>query len=425
MADLANLIGSLPPDQREALKQRLVQQGYDRIAGMRQGWTPPQWAPEMATAMLPGAGDAMAMRDSQQAGQRMVDAFRAGDYGGAAGAGLEALGHGLGALPMFPAFGAMVKAYHGSPHRFDRFSMDKIGTGEGAQAYGHGLYFAENPAIAGHYASQLGRIHAGGVPEFEGFGTLKTIEDPFDLFRLGNQSEDNAIEAARGLIKRKQQQLADISAEPNPEIRHNLELSARGIPRQIEELERLIESGAKIKKPGALYNVSLDVEPEDLLDWDAPLSQQSEKVRKAVEQSDWMKEIRRSRAAGETNWTGTYRYSDPDRISGGDLYNLAEQAFGSPESASRALAEAGIPGLRYFDAGSRPTGLASQMAQQHGREKALEIARERLAQTEKSFGISVGRERAKWQDVIDQLGRPDTRNVVMFRDDLIKIEGVE
>ena len=39
---------------------------------------------------------------------------------------------------------AGIRAYHGSPHDFDRFDMSKIGTGEGAQAYGHGLYFAEN-----------------------------------------------------------------------------------------------------------------------------------------------------------------------------------------------------------------------------------------------------------------------------------------
>jgi hypothetical protein len=29
-------------------------------------------------------------------------------------------------------------AYHGTPHEFDQFDMSKIGTGEGAQAYGHG-----------------------------------------------------------------------------------------------------------------------------------------------------------------------------------------------------------------------------------------------------------------------------------------------
>jgi len=33
------------------------------------------------------------------------------------------------------------KAYHGSPHNFERFSTSAIGTGEGAQSFGWGLYF--------------------------------------------------------------------------------------------------------------------------------------------------------------------------------------------------------------------------------------------------------------------------------------------
>src|SRR5512147_2394588 len=45
--------------------------------------------------------------------------------------------------------------YHGSPHKFDKFDASKIGTGEGAQAYGHGLYFAENPKVAKEYAINL------------------------------------------------------------------------------------------------------------------------------------------------------------------------------------------------------------------------------------------------------------------------------
>jgi hypothetical protein len=109
MSDLARILGSLPPEQREALKQRLVQQGFDRINAMR-SWTPPPQAAEMVTGMLPGAGDAMAAMDSQAAGQRMVNAFRGGDYSGAIGSGLEALGHGLGALPMVPAFMGTMKA---------------------------------------------------------------------------------------------------------------------------------------------------------------------------------------------------------------------------------------------------------------------------------------------------------------------------
>ena len=44
-----------------------------------------------------------------------------------------------------------IVAYHGSPHSFDQFDTSKIGTGEGAQAYGHGLYMAGNEAVAQSY----------------------------------------------------------------------------------------------------------------------------------------------------------------------------------------------------------------------------------------------------------------------------------
>ena len=49
-----------------------------------------------------------------------------------------------------------IKAYHGSPYDFNQFDLSKIGTGEGAQAYGHGLYFAENPDTAQVYRDMLG-----------------------------------------------------------------------------------------------------------------------------------------------------------------------------------------------------------------------------------------------------------------------------
>jgi hypothetical protein len=51
----------------------------------------------------------------------------------------------------------MVEAWHGSPHKFDKFDSSKIGTGEGAQAFGHGLYFTDKEDIARHYAEALTR----------------------------------------------------------------------------------------------------------------------------------------------------------------------------------------------------------------------------------------------------------------------------
>src|SRR5690606_5357766 len=48
-----------------------------------------------------------------------------------------------------------VSAWHGSPHLFNRFSLSSIGTGEGAQAFGWGLYFTDLESIAREYADKL------------------------------------------------------------------------------------------------------------------------------------------------------------------------------------------------------------------------------------------------------------------------------
>ena len=48
-----------------------------------------------------------------------------------------------------------IAVYHGTPHKFDAFDASKIGTGEGAQAYGHGIYVAENPEVAKGYQTRL------------------------------------------------------------------------------------------------------------------------------------------------------------------------------------------------------------------------------------------------------------------------------
>lgn len=47
------------------------------------------------------------------------------------------------------------KAYHGSPYTFDHFDLGAIGTGEGAQVHGWGLYFAQDKQIAKSYKDTL------------------------------------------------------------------------------------------------------------------------------------------------------------------------------------------------------------------------------------------------------------------------------
>lgn len=56
-----------------------------------------------------------------------------------------------------------VKGYHGSPAEFNQFSNDKIGSGEGAQAYGYGHYIAENQKVAEKYRDKLSKGTEGNL----------------------------------------------------------------------------------------------------------------------------------------------------------------------------------------------------------------------------------------------------------------------
>ena len=98
----------------------------------------------------------------------------------------EQLAMGLNANPIMGLLGTT--AYHGSPYLFDKFDINKVGTGTGVQSYGRGMYFTESPEVAKAYGSEyfdptkLQNMPKGpsGVVEF------KTIEDAMSA--LGTKS---------------------------------------------------------------------------------------------------------------------------------------------------------------------------------------------------------------------------------------------
>jgi hypothetical protein len=98
---------------------------------------------------------------------------------------------------------------------------------------------------------------------------------------------------------------------------------------------------------GRMYEVNIKANPEDFLDWDKPLSQQSEKAQKL-----WAELTGKPVNEGGRNYV-------PD---GQDLVNLGSELPGPFNPAtyqvehSKRLREAGIPGIRYLDAMSRDGG---------------------------------------------------------------------
>ncbi|MEY3895197.1 MAG: hypothetical protein RLZZ214_716, partial [Verrucomicrobiota bacterium] len=154
-------------------------------------------------------------------------------------------------------------AYHGTPHKVDKFSLDKIGTGEGAQAYGWGLYFADSKEVGEGYRQRL----SGGQWQ----GSDGTVYQPLEIREA---VEKKAKELGFGI--RAATDAADnwSSHAKGQDMSH---LAAFEAIRQV-----VVEKGIKVQQTGNLYRVELDVEDSDLLDWDKPLSEQSEKVKASL-----------------------------------------------------------------------------------------------------------------------------------------------
>ena len=243
----------------------------------------------------------------------------------------------------------VIKAYHGSPHRFSKFSMDKIGTGEGAQAYGHGLYFAESPDVAAGYQERLAMVDDGPPAFFRDASGNAIDEAPGSVWLLRGDDTRTSFEEMQKRAADKLQWAQGLK---------NKQLSGIETRKAQEAIDWLRDNPGANFAPndvrGAFYTTRLDVEPEDLLDWDAPLSQQSEKVRAAVEGR--VREYRKfSPQTMPEDPTGQqiYRTFYPQEALGDAEAKLATKPRGLEE---RKLMEAGIPGIKYLDQGSRASG---------------------------------------------------------------------
>lgn len=226
--------------------------------------------------------------------------------------------------------------YHGSPHKFDKFDSSKIGTGEGAQAYGHGLYLAESDRVAKQYADTLtdkAPRFLDGVPADQ----LSTAQrSALGMLADAGGNANAALLAAKTDMARAGGAGADFHVERYNTLRD----IARG------------KSKAVVGEP-SLYKVDLpDSAIAKMLDWDKPLSQQAPEVQQALKAAG---------IADADNWMQT-------GLRGSEVYKRAKT--GAPAKlplrqvddeifAAQRLRAAGIPGVRYLDGGSRGVGAGS------------------------------------------------------------------
>jgi len=366
-------------------------------------------------------------------------------------------------------------AFHGSGADFDEFSLEMIGTGEGAQAYGHGLYFTDSESIANFYRTAVSSPElvknipddptdvAGNLaldipftkdsdgnfqinssnPDYADFiqtlddnsvktdtmlGRDKIIYEFNDGSIIGLQKQNMAtlngkpldsvytqdVENSFGkeideitdksiemgilgeddydLMRDKVQMLiANMSQgfENMRDVETSVEMLSPGFPNMystiyeyfvkdkvdVSEISTLSDLG---QKKGRIYKVGLKPKPDELLDYDNSLSEQSDSVQEKAKEvllllypdvknpalsmrgSDLIKSIQNRVAVSRGN---IEKMSDPidadiNRI---DPNNQKSEAA----IASQIMSEAGILGIKYRAAGSRGANVTDEAAERN------------------------------------------------------------
>lgn len=261
--------------------------------------------------------------------------------------------------------------WHGSPYKFERFDPTKIGSGEGAQAYGYGHYVAESPDVAKTYRDKLtiGENYVNGE-----------LLDPYNprhyLASALDDAGGNKAEATEFLEFMSQR---GGSKSIKDTAKNALELLQKGDAPKVDY----------VKPEGALYKLDLpDEQIANMLDWDQELGKQTPQIQALAKQH------------GLTM----------DDL-GGDL--VAAMDAKRPAGAE-AMRQAGVPGIKYFDAQSRPsqnviTNRLLRLQEQFGgdAEKAVDEFMRSVHNTDK-----VKAEMRK--DFLKQLQQARTSNFVVF-----------
>lgn len=234
----------------------------------------------------------------------------------------------MGAVPMA---GPIV--YHGTPHTFapvpdnplGAFDATKIGTGEGAQSYGHGIYLAENPSVAKNYQNTLRQQQPWIIDGKSYHGTTTradaTVGD-YAANALGRFSGDK--KAAIDWLK-------------------------TGTPSEREAAQMLRKAKHVESNAGALYTVDLpDAIANRMLDWDKPIGQQPSSVKKAIEAT---KAMLPPNALDDLGGDLSLLYGKDTTVE--QFLSTWEAIGGSPSAGEIALQRAGVPGVKYLDALSR------------------------------------------------------------------------
>lgn len=243
------------------------------------------------------------------------------------------------------------RAWQGSPHLFDKFALSAIGTGEGAQAHGWGLYFAQVRAIGEKYRTALLQNR---VTEVSVGGKKYTKRGLFSFFGEDQKPIDGALRHAVFFLSRNKNKTEAIKGLRASYVA--AKETSPGYAQQLAQAIKIVQSKDTKKiqsgsKNGQLYEVEIP-ENDVLLDEQKPFSEQPSRVQQALkklakDRVDFLGDYSLQEAIDENNTGGSMYDLLVLRLK--DLWQqLGDKSGANPaEYVSKELNEYGVKGITY------------------------------------------------------------------------------
>lgn len=215
-------------------------------------------------------------------------------------------------------------AYHGTPHSFEQFDLGAIGTGEGNQAHGYGLYFAADRKIADNYRKMLTGKYLFTYKD-DNERTINKLTEEYQAIR--DILTEYYKNPEQGLSKAKENCIAQRENDLETASEYMVDVHKDRIKalNEIDTNELHVTTGNVLE---------VDIPENDvLLDEDKSIEEQPSKVREIIE-----KELER---IGGSASNGKQFYNEI-------VFEYAREGIMNPQrAASEHLNELGIKGITY------------------------------------------------------------------------------
>ena len=257
-------------------------------------------------------------------------------------------------------------AWHGSPHDFDTFDLGAIGTGEGNQVHGWGLYFAKDKKVSDLYRRELSLIHdvdKGTLFKVDVPDTKEMIDEQQSLNILSKETKQN-LNAAINALPEQEKEVFINEYTNSPLFNHYAKKEIDELGSKFEQLDneyRLLKdeyldkflkedlnkiTQRNLNRLSEKYNIDLKA-----------LKENPNSIKDIKNQLDTMwfnafKEFGMTKQRYRDTYWGKYKKDfssllNDSGINGRDFYLALSKALGGAKKASEHLNEYGVKGITY------------------------------------------------------------------------------